>query len=62
MKSTEMTDKQFSDYLFNQDKKWTYKGSGFYVPIPYTTFFDSTGKIIALVFYNNQECTRRIFI
>ena len=62
MKNTDMTDKQFSDYLFRKDKEWFYIGSGSNVPVPYTTYFDSTGKIIALAFYDNQKCTRRIFI
>ena len=62
MQNVEITDKQFSDYLFGCDKKWTYKGSGPNVSVPYTTYFNSAGKVLALVFYDNQKCTRRIFI
>ena len=62
MKNVNITDKQFSDYLIKKDKEWFYFGSGSGVPVPYTTYFDSAGKVIALVFYDNQKYTRRIFI
>ena len=62
MKNVNMTDKQFSDYLFKKDKEWFYLGSGSGVRVPYATYFSSSGEVIALVFFDNQNCTRRIFI
>ena len=62
MKLSNMTDKQFSDYLNNKSKNWYYKSSGPYVAAPYTTYFDHSNNIIAVVFYDNKKCAREIYI
>jgi hypothetical protein len=57
-KLVEMGDYDFAAWLRKQDPNWTYQQ----FDQPRGTFYIAHGKTIAVVFYNNQACTRKIYI
>lgn len=54
----EMTDHNFAAWLRKQDPEWTYQSFN----KPPGTYYRAHGKTVAVVFYNNQACTRRIYV
>lgn len=54
----EMTDHEFAAWLRKQDREWTYQG----FDQPPGTYYYAHGKVVAVVFYNNQKCTRKIHV
>jgi len=53
----EWGDHQFAAWLRKQDPNWTYHKTG----EESTNFTNSRGEVLAVVFYNNRECTHRIY-
>lgn len=54
----EMGDHQFAAWLRKQDPEWTYQGFDF----PPGTYYFAHGETVAIVFYNNQACTHKIYV
>lgn len=57
-KLVEMGDHQFAAWMRKQDPDWTYQ----MFKHPPGTYFIAHGKTVAIVFYNNQASTHKIYI
>ena len=55
----EMTDYGFAKWLHDQDADWNYETVETNPPV---THFFANGRNVAYCIYNNQKCTRKIFI
>ena len=57
-----ISDHVFASILRKKDKNWTYKpgiASGRHV---YTHFYDSLGNRIAYCIYDNQTCSKQVYV
>lgn len=57
-KRVELGDHDMAAWLRKQDKNWTYQGFDH----PPGTYFYAHGEVVAIIFYNNQACTKKIYI
>lgn len=57
-KLVELSDHDFAAWLRKQGPDWSYQG----FDKPPGTYYYVNGKTVAVVFYNNQACTRKIYI
>jgi len=57
-KHVEMKDHEMAKWLRDQDPNWTWTT----YEKPAVNEFIANGKVVAVIFYDNSKCTRKIYI
>jgi phosphomevalonate kinase len=56
MKEVKWSDQEFGNWLYNIDPAWGYERVG------NSNHFTANGRVVAVAIYDNEKCTRKLFI